>query len=101
MRRLSTRRSARRAPTKSCSRTRSSTCWWSASRARGPQPKADPPAATLGARGEVAQLVEHTAENRGVAGSIPALAISSIEGTLDLERFVFAAEHDSQFQHPV
>ena len=26
-------------------------------------------------RGEVAQLVEHTAENRGVAGSIPALAI--------------------------
>ena len=31
-------------------------------------------AATLGHRGEVAQLVEHTAENRGVAGSIPALA---------------------------
>ena len=28
-------------------------------------------------RGEVAQLVEHTAENRGVAGSIPALAIFS------------------------
>jgi hypothetical protein len=27
--------------------------------------------------GEVAQLVEHTAENRGVAGSIPALAIQS------------------------
>jgi hypothetical protein len=26
-------------------------------------------------RGEVAQLVEHTAENRGVAGSIPALAM--------------------------
>ena len=26
--------------------------------------------------GEVAQLVEHTAENRGVAGSIPALATS-------------------------
>jgi hypothetical protein len=25
--------------------------------------------------GEVAQLVEHTTENRGVAGSIPALAI--------------------------
>jgi hypothetical protein len=25
-------------------------------------------------QGEVAQLVEHTAENRGVAGSIPALA---------------------------
>ena len=25
-------------------------------------------------RGEVAQLVEHTAENRGVAGSSPALA---------------------------
>ena len=32
-------------------------------------------AARLGGRGEVAQLVEHTAENRGVAGSIPALAI--------------------------
>jgi hypothetical protein len=31
-------------------------------------------AARLGARGEVAQSVEHTAENRGVAGSIPALA---------------------------
>jgi hypothetical protein len=27
--------------------------------------------------GEVAQSVEHTAENRGVAGSIPALAIAS------------------------
>ena len=33
-----------------------------------------PVAATLGVRGEVAQLVEHTAENRGVAGSSPALA---------------------------
>src|SRR3954447_21592185 len=31
-------------------------------------------AATIRARGEVAQLVEHTTENRGVAGSIPALA---------------------------
>ena len=30
--------------------------------------------ATLRCLGEVAQLVEHTAENRGVAGSIPALA---------------------------
>jgi uncharacterized protein len=30
--------------------------------------------ARLCARGEVAQSVEHTAENRGVAGSIPALA---------------------------
>ena len=28
-------------------------------------------------RGEVAQLVEHTTENRGVAGSIPALAIQA------------------------
>ena len=35
-----------------------------------------PTAATLRCRGEVAQLVEHTAENRGVAGSSPALAIS-------------------------
>lgn len=33
--------------------------------------------------GEVAQLVEHTTENRGVAGSIPALAIP-----LGLERAV-------------
>ena len=32
-------------------------------------------AATLSGRGEVAQLVEHTAENRGVAGSSPALAM--------------------------
>ena len=31
---------------------------------------------TLDRLGEVAQLVEHTAENRGVAGSIPALATS-------------------------
>ena len=31
--------------------------------------------ARLQTRGEVAQLVEHTAENRGVAGSSPALAI--------------------------
>jgi hypothetical protein len=31
--------------------------------------------ARLSPRGEVAQLVEHTAENRGVAGSSPALAI--------------------------
>jgi uridine kinase len=31
--------------------------------------------ATLSRLGEVAQSVEHTAENRGVAGSIPALAI--------------------------
>ena len=31
-------------------------------------------AATLSRLGEVAQLVEHTAENRGVAGSSPALA---------------------------
>jgi hypothetical protein len=31
--------------------------------------------AKLSRPGEVAQLVEHTTENRGVAGSIPALAI--------------------------
>jgi len=35
-------------------------------------------------RGEVAQLVEHTAENRGVAGSIPALATSPLEVRLPL-----------------
>src|SRR6266508_4639393 len=34
--------------------------------------------ARLAPLGEVAQSVEHTAENRGVAGSIPALAIASI-----------------------
>ena len=33
---------------------------------------------TLSRRGEVAQLVEHTAENRGVAGSSPALAITAM-----------------------
>ena len=32
------------------------------------------------AAGEVAQLVEHTAENRGVAGSIPALAMRGAPG---------------------
>ncbi len=42
------------------------------SEARGP--------ATLPRRGEVAQLVEHTAENRGVAGSSPALAIPTCAG---------------------
>ena len=36
---------------------------------------AAPPARAGTRRGEVAQLVEHTAENRGVAGSSPALAI--------------------------
>src|SRR5262245_28131065 len=34
-------------------------------------------AARLARQGEVAQSVEHTAENRGVAGSIPALATSA------------------------
>ena len=33
-------------------------------------------ATTLGRSGEVAQVVEHAAENRGVAGSNPALAIA-------------------------
>ena len=45
---------------------------------RGRRPRRpSPDRATLPRRGEVAQLVEHTAENRGVAGSSPALAISS------------------------
>ena len=53
--------------------------------ARSPQcsrrPKATTAAATTAARaGEVAQLVEHTAENRGVAGSSPALAIRRTAG---------------------
>ena len=39
---------------------------------RGPSPRVVE--ARMSARGEVAQLVEHTTENRGVAGSIPALA---------------------------
>ncbi len=34
------------------------------------------PGANLTRRGEVAQLVEHTTENRGVGGSIPPLAIA-------------------------
>jgi MFS family permease len=34
--------------------------------------------ASLSARGEIAQLVEHTTENRGVPGSSPGLAISSL-----------------------
>ena len=46
------------------------------SRADLPLPGAPKRGATLGGRGEVAQLVEHTAENRGVAGSSPALAIT-------------------------
>ena len=33
--------------------------------------------ASLGAHGEIAQLVEHTTENRGVPGSSPGLAISA------------------------
>ena len=40
------------------------------------RPKRLKAGATLRRSGEVAQLVEHTAENRGVAGSIPALATS-------------------------
>jgi hypothetical protein len=41
-----------------------------------PQPQLTEERATLSRLGEVAQSVEHTAENRGVAGSIPALAIA-------------------------
>src|SRR4051812_25852489 len=40
-------------------------------------PLPEPPLPSC-ARGEVAQLVEHTTENRGVAGSIPALATSRL-----------------------
>jgi amidase len=43
---------------------------------------------TLSRRGEVAQSVEHTAENRGVAGSIPALAISPV-GTVAAMELAF------------
>src|SRR3990172_4523665 len=42
--------------------------------ASGDQPRRQIGGATLSRLGEVAQLVEHTAENRGVAGSSPALA---------------------------
>ena len=42
--------------------------------------RAKGPPLLCGARGEVAQLVEHTTENRGVAGSIPALAIRTAHG---------------------
>ena len=56
-----------------------------------PAPHMSPPAAfgtdscraRLPAHGEVAQLVEHTAENRGVAGSTPALAISRPQTTFE------------------
>ncbi|CAN5664793.1 hypothetical protein BH18ACT13_BH18ACT13_07150 [soil metagenome] len=44
---------------------------WPASSCTRSSPEAG---GTLSRRGEVAQLVEHTAENRGVAGSSPALA---------------------------
>src|ERR1044071_7386606 len=43
-------------------------------------------------RGEVAQLVEHTAENRGVAGSIPALATSAF--VADHSPLGTSGEHD-------
>src|SRR2546425_12078234 len=53
------------------------------------EPQASDPegelAATIGERGEVAQLVEHTTENRGVAGSIPALAIPIAKRFLETE----------------
>ena len=42
--------------------------------------------ATLLRRGEVAQLVEHTTENRGVPGSIPGLAIGERPANLCLLR---------------
>ena len=35
------------------------------------------PVSDRGFDGQVAQLVEHTTENRGVGGSIPSLAIES------------------------
>ena len=41
-----------------------------------PAPNTDFGRASLGAHGEIAQLVEHTTENRGVPGSSPGLAIS-------------------------
>jgi hypothetical protein len=47
-------------------------------RRRSWTPKRDGYRARLEGPGEVAQLVEHTAENRGVAGSIPALATEII-----------------------
>src|SRR4051794_24130774 len=43
---------------------------------RGTVARGGPSPPKISERGEVAQLVEHTTENRGVAGSIPALAIS-------------------------
>ena len=44
---------------------------------------------TDASRGEVAQLVEHTAENRGVAGSIPALATFKYRLSIPRQRLVF------------
>ena len=59
------RAAAARGPSRHRSPLRASRSW----------AKANGGAARLVARGEVAQLVEHTAENRGVAGSSPALAM--------------------------
>ena len=39
----------------------------------------------MAALGEVAQLVEHATENRGVAGSIPALAIHAMDTSWTLQ----------------
>ena len=39
-------------------------------------------------QGEIAQLVEHTTENRGVPGSIPGLATSRISCKSQLFRFL-------------
>ena len=54
------------------------------------------PALDFSPLGEVAQLVEHAAENRGVAGSIPALAIafwSPILAASGHDRPPFARRH--------
>ena len=42
-----------------------------------PTPDGPRERASLGAHGEIAQLVEHTTENRGVPGSNPGLAITN------------------------
>jgi trans-2,3-dihydro-3-hydroxyanthranilate isomerase len=46
--------------------------------APGQQPRFDPDSLASLAHGEIAQLVEHTTENRGVPGSSPGLAIGAM-----------------------
>ena len=54
----------------------------------------------LSLRGEVAQLVEHSTENAGVAGSIPALGTSAASGSSSVVEH-FLAKEDVAGSNPV